>query len=108
MPFPVRAIQVDGCSEFQASFKMEYQRRGILLFALPPRSTKLMGRVERAQRTHTEEFYQVTEFSLEVAPSNRELRDWDHTYEPVRPHEALGYATPREFIPRWQSQGEGA
>jgi hypothetical protein len=33
-----------------------------------------------------------------VAPSNRELRDWDHTYEPVRPDEALGYATPNEFI----------
>jgi hypothetical protein len=39
MPFPVRAIQVDGCSEFQASFEMECQRRGILLFVLPPRSS---------------------------------------------------------------------
>jgi hypothetical protein len=31
------------------------------------RSPKLNGAVERAQRTHTEEFYQVTNCSLETA-----------------------------------------
>ena len=53
MPFPVRAIQVDGGSEFQAQFEEECQRRQIRLFVLPPRSPKLNGSVERAQRTHT-------------------------------------------------------
>jgi len=33
---------------------------------LPPRSPKLNGAVERANRTHTEEFYQVTACSLEM------------------------------------------
>ena len=70
MPFPVRAIQVDGGSEFQAGFESECQRRGLLLFVLPPRSPKLNGCVERAQRTHTEEFYEVVEFSLHVATLN--------------------------------------
>lgn len=104
MPFPVRAIQVDGGSEFQAAFEMECHRRGILLFVLPPRSPKLNGSVERAQRTHTEEFYEVTEFSLQTAPLNRELRGWEQTYNTVRPHQALGYLTPQQFITRWQSQ----
>ena len=63
MPFPVRAIQVDGGSEFQAGFEQACQQRDILLFTLPPRSPKLNGAVERAQRTHTEEFYEVVEFS---------------------------------------------
>jgi len=58
MPFPIRAIQVDGGSEFQDVFEEECQRRGIKLFVLPPRSPKLNGHVERAQRTHTEEFYE--------------------------------------------------
>lgn len=106
MPFPVHAIQVDGGSEFQAAFEMECQRRGIRLFVLPPRSPKLNGSVERAQRTHTEEFYEVTESSLEVAPLNQELRGWEHTYNTVRPHQALGYLTPQQFITRWQSQRE--
>ena len=59
MPFNVRAIQVDGGSEFYSEFEQECQRIGIKLFVLPPKSPKLNGCVERAHRTHTEEFYEV-------------------------------------------------
>jgi len=54
MPFTIRAIQVDGGSEFHAAFEAACERRGLRLFVLPPRSPKLNGAVERAQRTHTE------------------------------------------------------
>jgi len=40
MPFPVKAIQVDGGSEFEAIFEEECQRRDIKLFVLPPRSPR--------------------------------------------------------------------
>ena len=60
MPFPVRALQVDGGSEFAADFEQACRQRQLWLFVLPPRSPKLNGAVERAQRTHTEEFYEVT------------------------------------------------
>src|SRR6266508_1281913 len=60
MPFPVSAIQVDGGSEFMADFEAACAARGIRLFELPPRSPKLNGAVERAQRTHTEEFYECS------------------------------------------------
>ncbi|MGE5443792.1 MAG: hypothetical protein ACM3SR_04225, partial [Ignavibacteriales bacterium] len=53
MPFNIRAIQVDGGSEFYSEFEEECQRTGIKLFVLPPKSPKLNGCVERAQRTHT-------------------------------------------------------
>jgi putative transposase len=43
MPFPIKAIQVDGGSEFQDAFERECQLRGIKLFVLPPRSPKLNG-----------------------------------------------------------------
>ena len=59
LPFPLKAIQVDGGSEFQGGFEQACQERGLQLFVLPPRSPKLNGHVERAQRTHTEEFYEV-------------------------------------------------
>ena len=36
MPFPVRAIQVDGGSEFQAGFEEACRQRAIRLFVLPP------------------------------------------------------------------------
>lgn len=106
MPFPVRAIQVDGGSEFEALFEQECQKRSIRLFVLPPRSPKLNGCVERAQRTHTEEFYEVTDFSTEVAALNQELLSWERIYNTVRPHQALGYLTPRQFLHQRQPKRE--
>ncbi len=56
LPFPLRAIQVDGGGEFRAQFEAACQSQGIRPFVLPPKSPKLNGHVERANRTHTEEF----------------------------------------------------
>lgn len=99
-PFPIRALQVDGGSEFYADFEEACRQRGIRLFVLPPKSPKLNGAVERAQRTHTEEFYEVTECAWTVEALNRELRQWEHTYNTIRPHQALGYLTPLQFLQR--------
>ena len=96
-------MQVDGGSEFAAEFEQACQQRGLRLFVLPPRSPKLNGAVERAQRTHTEEFYQVTECSLEMPALNRELRQWEKTHNTVRPHQSLGYLTPLRFLQQWHS-----
>lgn len=63
--------------EFEANLEQECQRRGIHLFVLPPRSPKLDGCVERAHRTHTEELYEVREFSLKMTILNRELMEWE-------------------------------
>jgi putative transposase len=97
-PFPVRAIQVDGGSEFQAEFERECKRRGILLFVLPPRSPKLNGHVERAHRTHREEFYEVADLDWTVAGIRPQLLAWERIYNTVRPHQALGYKTPWQVV----------
>jgi putative transposase len=104
MPFPIRALQVGGGSEFAAQFEQSCQQRGLRLFVLPPRSPKLNGAVERANRTHTEEFYQVSAFSLEMKKLNRELRQWEKIYNTVRPHQSLGYLPPRQFLLQFSSQ----
>ena len=98
MPFPVRAIQVDGGSEFEAIFEEECYRRGIKLFVLPPRSPKLNGGVERAHRTHSEEFYEVTGSSFDLCELKDELLQWERVYNTIRPHQALGYLTPLKFL----------
>ena len=102
MPFRVEAIQVDSGSEFEAIFEEECQRRGIKMFVLPPRSPKLNGAVERAHRTHTEEFYEVTESSFELDELREELLEWEQVYNTVRPHQALGYMTPLKFLEHQQ------
>lgn len=98
MPFPVRAISVDGGSEFMAEFEAACAERGIALFVLPPRSPKLNGSVERANRTHTEEFYEVTDALPEFDALAAALADWEVCYNTVRPHQALGYLTPAEWL----------
>lgn len=98
MPFPIKAIQVDGGSEFEALFEKECERRGIRLFILPPRSPKLNGGVERAHRTHTEEFYEVTDSTFDLDDLRAKLLEWEQVYNTIRPHQALGYLTPKKFL----------
>tara|TARA_B100000315_G_C14495575_1_gene549792 strand:- start:109 stop:825 length:717 start_codon:yes stop_codon:yes gene_type:complete len=102
MPFEVKAIQVDGGSEYQAEFERACQQMKLRLFVLPPRSPKLNGHVERAQRTHTEEFYEIYDGDLETEPLNKALRQWEDIYNTVRPHQSLGYLTPLEYLNRTQ------
>ena len=98
MPFKVKALQVDGGSEFYSDFEEECQKKRIRLFVLPPKSPKLNGCVERAHRTHTEEFYEVYEVSWNVTELNPELQKWENTYNCIRPHQALNYKTPLQFL----------
>ena len=102
MPFPLGAIQVDGGSEFEAVFEEECHKRDIRLFVLPPRSPKLNGHVERAHRTHTEEFYEIVESSFDLSELRAALSEWERVYNTVRPHQALGYLTPLQFLERWK------
>jgi len=100
MPFAVRAISIDNGSEFRAEFEAACAARAIRLFVLPPRSPKLHGSVERANRTHTEEFYEVTDAEPDLASLQAALAAWEVCYNTIRPHQALGYLTPAEWLAR--------
>ena len=94
MPFEIKAIQVDGGSEFMAEFEQAYRQRQIRLFVLPPRSPKLNGCVE----THTEEFYEAVDSEFTVADLREKLLERERIYNTVRPHQALGYLTPQQYL----------
>ncbi|WP_036270447.1 integrase core domain-containing protein, partial [Meiothermus rufus] len=100
---PIRAIQVDGGSEFMAEFEEACCALGIALFVLPPRSPKLNGHVERVQRTFREELYtrplppRLSELQAELDAS------LDH-YNRRRPHVALGGLAPLEYLAMMQEE----
>jgi transposase InsO family protein len=102
VPFPIKALQVDGGTEFAAEFEEACQQKELPLFVLPPKSPKLNGHVERSHRTHNEEFYEVQAESDQVPVLNKQLRRWEKIYNCVRPHQSLAYLTPQEFIDRWK------
>jgi transposase InsO family protein len=100
MGLPIRVLQIDGGSEFKAKFERACQALRIALFVLPPRSPRLNGKVERAHRTHQEEFYDLVEVPDDLVLHNRLLREHERVYNELRPHQALGYLTPNEFVAR--------
>ena len=69
-----------------------------LIFELPPRSPKLNGRVERANRTYGEEVYDCSSAELTVAALGQELHRGERICNHIRPHQALRYLTPAEFL----------
>ena len=97
-PYQIKAIQIDGGSEFQSVFEEECRRRDLKLFVLPPRSPKLNGGVERANRTHTEEFYEVTDSDFELTDIRTKLLELEKICNTYRPNQALKYLTPAEFL----------
>jgi transposase InsO family protein len=104
MPFPVKAVQIDGGSEFKAEFEEACAALALPLFVLPPNSPKLNGRVERSHRTHEEEFYECYDGDPGLAELRPALRAWEDVYNRVRPHQALGYQTPLAWLLHHQKQ----
>ena len=86
MPFPIRALQIDGGSEFRGAFEAACAAAGLPLYIVPPR----------------EEFYQVCEVEPDLATHRAQLQAWAHIYNTVRPHQHLNYLTPLEYCERHQ------
>ena len=97
----MKSIQVDGGSEYRAGFEEACKQLGVKLFVLPPHSPKLNGRVERAHRTYLEEFYALIPKSAQIEKLNIDLYKWERVYNQIRPHQALDYLTPAEYINKY-------
>ena len=98
LPVPLQSIQVDGGSEFMAEFEDACQRLGIQLHVLPPRRPQWNGRVERANRTARIEFWNFLDCELTVAAVAPKLLAYEFFYNYERPHSALDYLTPNEYL----------
>jgi transposase InsO family protein len=56
---------------------------------------------EIKKATSRKEFYEVEDLSVDTADLNRQLGDWAHTYNYIRPHQALDYVTLAEYYKGW-------
>jgi transposase InsO family protein len=101
-PFRIKAIQIDGGSEFMDQFEVACRRAKILLFLNPPHCPELNGGVERSNRTHREEFYEVEDVSLDVGEHNKQLAKYEYCHNYIRPHRALDMQTPNEYYLQWE------
>jgi putative transposase len=72
-PHNIKAMQIDGGSEWKKDFEEACSEKEIILFGLAPNSPKLNGCAERASRTHGEEFYESEEIELGLVEHNEHL-----------------------------------
>ena len=104
MPFPVKAIQVDGGSEFKAEFEEACQTKGIRLYELPPKRPQMNGAVERCNGAWRYEFYSVYDLPSSVQALNPLLDAFQHLYNYHRPHGALAGLTPAAFLAKRRAE----
>jgi len=83
-------------------FEEACRRLEITLFVNAPECPEMNGGVERSNRTSREECYEVKDLALVMEELNRQLEEWEHTYNYVRPHQTLDYLTPNEYYLRWK------
>jgi putative transposase len=98
-PFKISSIQVDGGSEFMAEFEEACKTLDIPLFVLPPKSPKYNGGVERGNRIFREEFYSRKDLLADsIGALKIALKAALHKYNTYRPHQALKFLTPMQYI----------
>jgi transposase InsO family protein len=98
MPEPVKAIQIDGGSEFMAEFEQACAAKNLTLYLLPPRSPKLNGAVERCNAVWRYEFYACVDLPDNLDAIARHVDAFQHLYNHHRPHGALAGLTPAQYL----------
>lgn len=89
----------DNGSEFEKDFQTACKALSLPQWYSRVRTPKDNAVLERFNRTIQEEFVEMTETAIEdIQPFNLELTEWLIEYNSVRPHQALDYLTPLEYI----------
>lgn len=89
----------DNGSEFKKDFEKGCQELSLPQWYSRVRTPKDNAVLERFNRTIQEEFVEMTDIGLEDTQQfNTRLTDWLIEYNSVRPHQALDYKTPLEYI----------
>lgn len=98
-PMPVHTVQTDNGSEFLAVFHEYLEEKKIKHVFIYPHSPRINGVVERFNRTIQEEFIDRSdELYFDLPAFEVKLQKYLSWYNTKRPHSALHYQAPLQFI----------
>lgn len=97
-PFIIKRIQTDNGSPFLKEFEKMCKEKNIPHYFTYPRSPKQNTYVEISHGADEREFYQQGNAHSILSVMQEKLREREHIWNNVRPHEALGYLTPAEYL----------
>jgi putative transposase len=99
LPFTPLVVQTDNGSEFLDTFDSYLKTQGITHCFTYPRCPKVNGVIERFNRTLQEEFISRSDsLYYDISKFNDKLSLWLTWYNTKRPHAALDYLSPKQFL----------
>lgn len=101
-PFPQACINTDSGGENGKDFAELLTQTKIIHFFSRTGTPTDNPRVERSHLTDDLEFYGQGNLYPTFKEQKAVLKQWEHTYNYERPHQALGYLTPIEFYQLWK------
>lgn len=100
--FRIKAIQTDNGSEFLKDFDRFCQKKKLPHYFIYPRTPKQNTYVENSHGSDEKEFYQQGNICTDPLIMQIRLKQWQNTWNEIRPHAALNYLTPNEYFLKWQ------
>ena len=101
-PFVIKNIQTDNGSEFLKDFEKLCKELSLPHYFIYPRHPKENTYVETSHLCDEKEFYLQGNIGYDIESMQKSLDGWEHTWNYVRPHEALNYLTPDEYSNRYK------
>jgi len=101
-PFPIKVVQTDNGSEFLKYFDVLCKELNIPHYFIYPRTPKQNTYVEVSHLADEKEFYSQGNIGCDMESMQKKLEGWEYAWNYVRPHEALDYLTPDEYLNRLQ------
>lgn len=102
-PFEIRAIQTDNGAPFQKYFDALCKQRGIPHYYIYPRTPKQNSYVEISHGADQREFYLQGNVYEDFEIMKRKLFEWEYVWNNIRPHQALNYMTPNQYLEKRQT-----
>jgi transposase InsO family protein len=102
-PFPIKAVQTDNGSAFLKEFDKLCNIKGIVHYFIYPRTPKQNTYVEISHEADEREFYKQGNVCPILEVMQRKIKEWEDVWNNIRPHQALNYLTPYEYLLKIQS-----
>jgi transposase InsO family protein len=102
-PFPIKAIQTDNGSTFLKEFGKSVKELSLPHYFIYPRTPKQNTYVEISHGADKREFYQQGNVCSFLETMQERIRERQLVWNTVRPHQALSYLTPSEYLARLQT-----
>lgn len=97
-PFVIKTIQTDNGKEFLKDFEKLCKELNLSHYFIEARHPKQNTYVENSHGSDEREFYQQGNVDKDIEAMNGALEDWEHKWNYIRPHQALNYLTPNEYL----------